>query len=132
MMAQDGRISWPEMIQDGQGNPFIAVNSHHLTFKPIFLQRGNSLTMLRALELGHRALNIEELVKLSKAVPVWVHINSDLAAACGRLKQEIAERFRLHNIAAKAEQHGILILVDGQCIAHILHREVKDDFEERS
>jgi hypothetical protein len=53
---------------------------------------------------------------------------SDLASPCQRLKQEYAERARVHNQQAIKNGQGVVLLLDGACAAHIIHREIESQF----
>ena len=69
-------------------------------------------------------------VELASAVDTVVFfVGSDLASACARAKQEVAYRFRLHNEQAGYVRGGVVLLVDGQCVAHVLHRETASAFQ---
>ena len=109
------------------------MDSKTLIMPPRFLTRGNASTILSALETILPALNVENLVALTAAVDVVVlFLGSDLAGSCHRAKEAIAELFRTHNELAmdprRADVIGVVVLVDGHCAAHVLHRELEHTF----
>jgi hypothetical protein len=69
------------------------------------------------------------LVGIARSVVKFVilYIGSDLASSCGRLKFEVARRALEWNAVAGPDE-GRIIIVDGQCSAHILHRELEAVF----
>ena len=72
-------------------------------------------------------------MSLTSVVDVVVlFIGSDLASTCTRAKQEVARRIGQHNAQAKAIGAGVVILLNGQCISHILHREIEHCFGTRT
>ena len=59
-------------------------------------------------------------------------LGSDLASACGRLKLEYARQAEQHNILSLRTGGGVVIILQGQCIAHVLHREIEAQFSSKS
>lgn len=84
------------------------------------------------MEAADAALTCEKAMELASAVDIVLYfVGSDLASACARAKQEIAYRFRQHNKVAVQINGGVILCIDGQCIAHILHRELEAAFRSK-
>lgn len=125
LLAQKGTIAWPELV----GEHFISVSARPLQFAPCFLQRGTGSCILAGLQRADPGLSIEDLLALTSSVKhVVFFLGSDMAASCGRAKLEVAHRLRAHNRFAGLLGYGRVLFVDGQCVAHALHREVEAAF----
>jgi hypothetical protein len=125
MMAQTGCLAWP--VQHGD---FTAVEQRDLLFPPCFVERTNGSTIFAAVEGADPSLDIDKLIALTYTVPfVVVFLGSDLASSCQRMKQEYSRRIRAHNLIADSIGAVVILLVDGPCVAHVLHREVEAAFD---
>ncbi len=134
LMAQDGEVCWPEGIAAHAGaeddaDSFIAVNRHRLRFAPSYLARTNASTIFAAVEGVDASLSIASIIELTAAIEfVCLFIGSDLASSCARSKQEVARRILAHNEIAESIGHGVVLLFDGHCASHVLHREIESCF----
>jgi hypothetical protein len=126
MLAQKGVVAWP-VEQDGD---FIAVERRNLFFQPTFLERCNASTIYRALDVASPLIALRRIIEMSITVTgfIVIFIGSDLASSCGRLKMEYARITADHNRFAVRDGRAVILLVDGPCCAHILHREVEKSF----
>jgi hypothetical protein len=125
MLAQTGCLAWPQ-----QHGEFCAVERRDLLFPPCFVERTNGSTIFAAVEGADPSLDIEKLIGLTFTVSfVVVFLGSDLASSCQRMKQEYARRIQAHNFIADSIGAGVILLMDGPCVAHVLHREVEHAFD---
>jgi len=127
VLGQKGIVAWPHMIGD-----FVSVELEKVILPPLFLERANGSTIFRGLEVASATLSWDNVLALTEVCRfVVVFLGTDLASSCQRLKQEYARRAALHNKSARDGACGVILLVDGQCAAHILHREVEKCFSLR-
>lgn len=125
LMAQSGSVAWPEVV----ASEFCAVHRKQLVFPPCFVSRTNASTLYAAMELADASLQLDALLKLTEAVDVVVlFLGSDLAGSCSRAKQEVARRVLEHNRQASQMHCSVVLLFDGHCVGHVLHREIEHCF----
>ncbi|CAK0894137.1 unnamed protein product [Prorocentrum cordatum] len=128
-MAQTGSISWPVVLQGSDGRPFVAACGSKLVFPPAFVSRSNGSAIFAAIEAGDPSLTFAALQDIAGSVKVLAYfVGSDLAPSCVRAKMEVALRASVHNRWALLSDQGVIVLFDGQCISHIVHREVESTF----
>ena len=129
LMGQTGEICWPDVLDSG----FVAIERKRLLFPPCYVGRANASTLFAALDQVDPHLSVAQSIALAATVDIVVlFIGSDLAPACTRAKQEVAERILEHNSSAAQRGLGIIILINGHCAAHILHREIEHSFGAKS
>ena len=127
MLAHIQDVSWPSHKGD-----FVVVESHRLRMRPCFLERSNGSTIYNALARNHTHISIAELRQMAEHVPlVFWQVSSDLASSCQRAKMEKWRQVEPHNRAALLPEScsGVIMLIDGQCIGHIVHREIEKESE---
>ncbi len=98
-----------------------------------FVSRANASTYFTALDDASQSLSFSAIRDLTWSVPrVVLSIGSDLAAPCTRLKMEYAFRAAEHNNSLPRQngvRAGVIALFNGECVAHICHREVEKMFK---
>ena len=93
MMAQMGCLAWPR-----QQGAFVANESRNIFFPPKFLERTNGSTMFACMQSAGQGLTYEQFFEMATSVDyLVVFVGSDLAGSCGRAKQEILHRCKVHN-----------------------------------
>ncbi|CAK0890276.1 unnamed protein product, partial [Prorocentrum cordatum] len=110
---------------------FVSVHTAHFDLSPCFLARANGSTIFAALEAADPSLTFASLVELTQYVrAVVLYIGSDLCGAGQKAKFEFVRRAQIHNACAQRSRGvlGMIILVDGHCAAHVIHREVEHVF----
>ena len=134
-----GSVAWAETSDSAlagasyEGN-FVSVHSANFDLPPCFLGRSNASTIFAALEAADPSLSFESLVELTKHVRVVaLYIGSDLCAAGQKAKLEFVRRAQAHNSCAQRSRGalGMIIVVDGHCAAHVMHREVEHVFRQK-
>lgn len=127
MMAQAGTLSWPQ-AQPGGG--FLATCTRKLLFPPRFLERSNGSTIFETTDQVEPSLSVDRLLALTASVPfVVLCVGSDMASACVRAKLEIGHRTREHDLMSLQVGQGVALLLDVQCVAHMLQRELENVFQ---
>lgn len=130
VFAQSLRLSWPETFEHPV-RPFVAVNTHTFAVRPCFLAHTTSSNLYAGMSRSCPPMDIDELLKLCQSSPslrfIFLHIGSDLVASAMRMKFEVARRANAHN-ANRCALDGVLVFIDGQCVAHIIHREIESAF----
>jgi hypothetical protein len=124
LMAQSFRIHWSVKLED-----FMSVESRQLRMPVCYLARSTGSNMLAALHAACPSIDFAHLRLIAQLGVnfVFLYVGSDLASSGGRLKFELARRATEYNQARSAHE-GCIILVDGQCAAHVLHREIESAF----
>ena len=120
----------PQDHDDGDPEVFMGLRRERLACLPVFLQRANASTVLGALNASLPDLTLNDLVEFCKSTYfVVTQIAGDLAAVNTRVKHALAEPILEHNeLAAKEPSMGCILLLDIQCVAHVLHRVVEAAF----
>jgi hypothetical protein len=128
LCAQSGVLCWPEMLGD-----FVSTPCQSLLFSPCFVQRANASCLFSAVEQAELLLSLEKLFEMTLETEfVLFFLGSDLASSCSRAKQEAAARIRQHNDKAERCGHGVVIIIDGPCVAHVLQREIEHAFQTKA
>ena len=124
VLGQVAMLAWPRRI-----GVFVAVEREKVILPPVFLERPNGSTIFRALEDASDTLAWDSIVALTSVCRyVVLFLGTDLASSCQRLKQEYARRAAAHNKSVCDQGGGLILVIDGQCAAHVLHREVEKCF----
>jgi hypothetical protein len=79
---------------------------------------------------GTSGLIANKACDASRLVP-WSQ-GSDLASSCQRLRLKYATLILEHNRESLKRGGGVIILVEGSCLAHVLHREIESFFANKS
>ena len=105
---------------------FVTVQSALLDLPPRYLASSRASAIFAALEGADPSLTFESMARASEQCKlIVVFIGSDLCAAGQRAKMEYMKRIQDQNQLALDNGNGMLVLVDGHCVAHVLHREVE-------
>lgn len=97
---------------------------------PTFLSASDASTIFTALEVSDPALSMDALQRMAQHVGfVVLFVGSDLASSCSRAKLEVARRVVEHNSSAGGLGDGRMLLLSGECAAHVIHREVEHAFD---
>ena len=59
---------------------------------------------------------------------VVVVVGSDLASSCTRAKHEVLFRCKQHNEGSLRAGQGVVLFIEGQRAAHVIHREIEGHF----
>ena len=125
LMVQRGCFAWPERRGD-----FVVQQSKNIFFPPKFLARTNGSTIFACMQAAGAGSSLEQFFEMSSFVDfLVVFVGSDLASSCGRAKQEVLFRCKQHNEGAVQAGQGVVLLIQGDCAAHIVHREVEGHFK---
>ena len=128
-----GSIAWCEELQ---GRTY-ETHTEQLRLPVRFLSRNNGSTIFAAWEQVRGHLKFSQVQALTTHTKwVVVFVGSDLCAAGMRAKHEMQDRCQAHNIAAAPASvacrslwsAGVMLMLDGQCVAHVLHREIEHIF----
>jgi hypothetical protein len=106
------------------------VSKQVLRCPPCFLQNSTGSNIFAAVDTAIPALNLQALMEyaMSGVGFVILTITADLASSGGRMKCEIGRRIVTHNeevLVNSLRLGGVILLIDSQCGAHILHREIE-------
>ena len=124
LMAQSGCIAWPE-----ERDAFVVQQRRNIFFPPKFLQGTTGSNIFACLQQAGAGLTFEKCFEMTSFVDYVVLIlGSDLAASCGRAKHEVLFRCKHHNEGALRAGQGVVVFIDVQCAAHVIHREIEGHF----
>lgn len=106
------------------------VSKQVLRCPPCFLEHGTGSNIFTAVDTAIPSLSLQALMEyaMSGVEFVILTITADLASSGGRMKCEMGRRVVTHNeavLGSSVPLGGVLLLIDCQCGAHILHREVE-------
>ncbi len=124
-MAQSLKIFVPYKRQGRS-----CVSKHVLRCAPCFLQNSTGSNIFAAVDTAIPAVCLQALMEyaMSGVEFVILTITADLASSGGRMKCEMGRRVVNHNEAVlwnSLRLGGVILLIDSQCGAHILHREIE-------
>ena len=137
LFAHFQRLTFPKCVAKPFPKPdedpwLISIESKTLRAPACFLARSNASTMFAAVNSEHTHFGFDRLCKLADQgveIVIW-NVGSDLAASCFRLKFKIAELAMEHNSKARREHvKFIIIVVDTQCVGHIMDTESRHQFQ---
>ena len=123
LMAQTGCIMWPEPLVDGRHK----MRNETLIFPPTFFGTSNSSVVFQCLKQALAFLSWEAIQNMTYHVPFFVlSLRGDLDSANVRCKMKYAGCIVEHNqFAAESQACGYVAMIDGICLAHVLHRMVE-------
>ena len=99
-------------------------------FAPKFLQGTNGSTIFACMQQADASLTIERSCEMTSfADYVVLIVGSDLAASCTRAKHEVLSRCKQHNEGSLRAGQGVVVFIEVQCAAHIIHREIESAFK---
>ena len=99
----------------------------------MFVKNTKASSLLQARQCALEDLNIEGLFKLSLKIDIIIlHITSDMASSHLRMRLEVRKMVGEQNQLCLLQRNGkgIVLLLEGFCISHILSRVIKRCYDQ--